>query len=73
MHQHDSQIEQLTAGRFAQDAEFAKAVDSPGIRDFFATQGATPITSTPEEFSAHIRAEVVKLGKMVRDSGAKAD
>ena len=55
------------------NAEFAKVIDSPGIRDFFATQGATPITSTPEEFSAHIRAEVVKLGKMVRDSGAKAD
>jgi tripartite-type tricarboxylate transporter receptor subunit TctC len=55
------------------NAEFAKVVNSPEIRDFFATQGATPITSTPEEFSAHMRAEVVKLGKMVRDSGAKAD
>src|SRR2546425_5598220 len=55
------------------NADFAKVVNSPEIRDFFATQGATPITSTPEEFSAHMRAEVVKLGKMVRDSGAKAD
>jgi tripartite-type tricarboxylate transporter receptor subunit TctC len=55
------------------NAEFAKVVNSPEIRDFFATQGATPMTSTPEQFSAHMRAEVVKLGKMVRDSGAKAD
>jgi len=55
------------------NAEFAKAVNSPEIRDFFATQGATPITSTPEQFAAHMRAEVVKLGKMVTDSGAKAD
>src|SRR6266700_1206602 len=55
------------------NAEFAKAVNSTEIRDFFATQGATPITCTPEQFAAHMRTEVVKLGKMVRDSGAKAD
>jgi len=55
------------------NAEFAKAINSPEIRDFFATQGATPITSTPEQFTAHMRAEVAKLGKMVKDSGAKAD
>jgi tripartite-type tricarboxylate transporter receptor subunit TctC len=54
-------------------AEFAKAVNSPEIRDFFATQGATPMTSTPEQFAAHMRAEIAKLGKMVKDSGAKAD
>jgi len=55
------------------NAEFAKAINSPEIRDFFATQGATPMTSTPEQFTAHMRAEVAKLGKMVKDSGAKAD
>jgi len=55
------------------NAEFAKVINSPEIRDFFATQGATPITSTPEQFAAHMRAEVAKLGKMVKDSGAKAD
>jgi len=55
------------------NAEFAKVINSPEIRDFFATQGATPMTSTPEQFAAHMRAEVAKLGKMVKDSGAKAD
>jgi tripartite-type tricarboxylate transporter receptor subunit TctC len=55
------------------NAEFAKVINSSEIRDFFATQGATPMTSTPEQFAAHMRAEVAKLGKMVRDSGAKAD
>src|SRR5260370_41194615 len=38
------------------NAEFPKAGNSPEIRHFFATQGATPITSTPEEFCAHRRA-----------------
>ena len=55
------------------NAEFAKVINSPEIRDFFATQGATPMTSTPAQFAAHMRAEVAKLGKMVKDSGAKAD
>jgi tripartite-type tricarboxylate transporter receptor subunit TctC len=55
------------------NAEFAKVINSSEIRDFFATQGATPITSTPEQFAAHMRAEVAKLGKMVKESGAKAD
>ena len=55
------------------NAEFAKVINSPEIRDFFGTQGATPMTSTPAQFAAHMRAEVAKLGKMVKDSGAKAD
>ncbi len=55
------------------NAEFAKVVDSAEIRDFFATQGATPMASTPEQFAAHMRADIAKLGKVVRDSGARAD
>lgn len=55
------------------NAEFAKVVNSQEIRDFFATQGATPMTSTPEQFAAHMRADIAKLGKVVKDSGAKAD
>src|SRR6266702_1566096 len=55
------------------NGELAKVVNSPEIREFFATQGATPMASSPEQFAAHMRAEVVKLGKMVTDSGAKAD
>jgi tripartite-type tricarboxylate transporter receptor subunit TctC len=60
-----------TVGRI--NAEFAKVINSSEIRDFFATQGATPMTSTPEQFAAHMRVEIAKLGKMVKDSGAKAD
>ncbi len=55
------------------NAEFAKAVQSSEIRDFFATQGATPMTSTPEQFADHMRADILKLGKAVKASGAKAD
>ena len=54
-------------------AELAKVLALPDIKEFFAAQGATPITNTPEQFTAHIRAEIAKLGKAVKDSGARAD
>ena len=55
------------------NGELAKAVNSPEIREFFATQGATPMASSPEQFAEHMRADIVKLGKAVKASGAKAD
>jgi tripartite-type tricarboxylate transporter receptor subunit TctC len=53
--------------------ELAKVLALPDMKEFFAAQGATPITSTSEQFTAHMRAEVAKLGKAVKDSGAQAD
>jgi tripartite-type tricarboxylate transporter receptor subunit TctC len=55
------------------NGELAKVVNSPEIKEFFATQGATPMASSPEQFAEHMRADIVKLGKAVRVSGAKAD
>jgi tripartite-type tricarboxylate transporter receptor subunit TctC len=55
------------------NGELAKAVNSPEIKEFFATQGATPMASSPEQFAEHMRADIVKLGKAVKASGAKAD
>jgi len=55
------------------NGELAKVVNSPEIREFFATQGATPMASSPEQFAEHMRADIVKLGKAVKASGAKAD
>jgi len=55
------------------NGELAKVVNSPEIKEFFATQGATPMASSPEQFADHMRADIVKLGRAVRASGAKAD
>ncbi len=32
-----------------------------------------PVTSTPDEFSAHIKREIAKWGKVVRTAGLQAD
>lgn len=55
------------------NAEFGKAVRLPDVQNIYGKVGALPITSTPEEFAAHVQAEMVKLGKLVQLSGARVD
>jgi tripartite-type tricarboxylate transporter receptor subunit TctC len=38
---------------------------------YLAAQGLEPIIGTPEQFSAFIRAETVKWGKVVKDANIK--
>jgi tripartite-type tricarboxylate transporter receptor subunit TctC len=55
------------------NAEFGKAVRSPEVQNVYTKVGAVPVTDTPEEFAAHIQAEMAKLGKLVQLSGARVD
>ena len=55
------------------NAEFGKAVRLPDVQNVYAKVGAIPVTSTPEEFAAHIQSEMAKLGKLVKLSGARID
>jgi tripartite-type tricarboxylate transporter receptor subunit TctC len=43
------------------------------LKERFASLGMEPMSSTPEQFSAHLRAETVKWARIVRESGAKAE
>jgi tripartite-type tricarboxylate transporter receptor subunit TctC len=36
-------------------------------------EGAEPIGSTPEEFGAHIKAEIARVGRVVREAGIKIE
>ena len=54
-------------------AEIALAPRSPDIGARLAAEGAEPGGTTPDEFAAYIRREIVKWAKVVRESGAKAD
>lgn len=45
----------------------------PAIAKQMSSQGADPVHMRADEFDAYIRSEVAKLGKIVRESGAKAE
>ena len=49
------------------------ALKNPELRARLAGQGAEVVGNSPAEFSAYIRAEIVKWTKVIKDSGAKAD
>jgi tripartite-type tricarboxylate transporter receptor subunit TctC len=55
------------------NAEFARVVQAPEIRNVYEKIGADPIAMTPEEFEKRTVAEIAKLGPVVRASGAKVD
>ena len=53
--------------------EIAAILELPDVRRTLATQGVDVIGGTPEQFAAHIRAEIPKWTEIVRLSGARAD
>ncbi len=55
------------------NAEVNKAVQNADLRQRLSTQGAEPLGGTSEDYAAYIRSELGRWGKVVRDSGARAD
>jgi len=49
--------------------ETAAAIRSPDISSKLAAEAVLPIGSTPEEFTAHIRDELARIGKVIREAG----
>jgi tripartite-type tricarboxylate transporter receptor subunit TctC len=55
------------------NSEIAHALAQLDMQGRFVTQGIDLQSSTPEQFGALIKSEVVKWRKVVRDAGAKVD
>ena len=53
--------------------EIVAVLALPDVAERLSAQGAEPVASSPQEFAAFIRAEVVKFGKLVKQSGATVD
>ena len=54
------------------NAEFVKALQSKEVRDQLLPQAAFVTPTTPEELGAMVKRDMVRLGQVVRESGAKA-
>lgn len=53
--------------------EVARIMQLPDVKERIGALGGVPRTNTPDEFDAFIRAEVDKLGKIVKAANAYAD
>jgi tripartite-type tricarboxylate transporter receptor subunit TctC len=55
------------------NVEIVKALNLPDVREKLSGLGAEIVADSPEEFSALVKAEVVKWADVVKKSGAKVD
>src|SRR5438445_4189417 len=55
------------------NAEFARVMADPTIRQRLSESGFEPRTSTPEEFGAYLKSEIAKWAKVIRESRISLD
>jgi len=55
------------------NAEIARALANPTVRERMLTHGATPSPSTPQQAAAKIESEIEKWAKVVQATGVKVD
>jgi tripartite-type tricarboxylate transporter receptor subunit TctC len=53
--------------------EVSRVLDAPDVKARFAARGAVPKPSAPEQFDEFVRAEAVKLGKVVKAAAIRVD
>ena len=55
------------------NAELNKILRDPDVKQKFADQGVNPAGGPPERFSEHLRTQIEKWGRVVKESGAKVE
>ena len=53
--------------------EIARLAAQPDVRQKLLTLGLDPVASTPEDFTAYVKTETVKWGKLVREAGIRVN
>ena len=53
--------------------EIVASLADPAVRERILAQGSIIVGSTPEQFDAHIKAEIAKWAKVAKETGIKAD
>ncbi|MBI4190580.1 MAG: hypothetical protein HY525_08580 [Betaproteobacteria bacterium] len=53
--------------------EVSRMLKLPDVIDRLVADGAEPVGTTPAEFAAYIKAEIIKWERVIKQSGAKAD
>jgi tripartite-type tricarboxylate transporter receptor subunit TctC len=55
------------------NAEFVKALESDEVRNALLPQGSIIIPGKPEDLAAMVARDIVRLGEVVKESGAKPE
>ena len=50
-----------------------KVLRAPATRERFAVEGVEPVGNTSMQFASHIKRELDKWGKVVKDAGIRVD
>ena len=53
--------------------EIARILHQPDVKEKLAADGADAVGNTPEQFGAHIRSEIAKYGKLIKQIGLKPE
>ncbi len=51
--------------------DIVRALHQPSVRDKLASTGVEVVGSTPEQFSAKIKSEIARMGKVIRNAGIR--
>ena len=54
-------------------AEVVKVLKTPDVRERLVASGSDPVGSTPEAFHAHVKAELARWGKVIRDNNIRSE
>ncbi len=55
------------------NGEINKILQMSDVRERFRNGGVEPVGGAPEQFGEHLRSEIVKWGKVVKEAGAKVE
>jgi tripartite-type tricarboxylate transporter receptor subunit TctC len=55
------------------NAETVRVLNLPEVRERFHTLGVDVIGSSPEQFAQHLKSEIAKWGRVVRDAKIRVD
>src|SRR5206468_3127240 len=55
------------------NAEVNRALKTPEVRERLAAEGGEALGGSPEQFASFLKAEHAKWGRVVKESGAKAE
>ena len=55
------------------NSEINKILQMPDVRERFRNGGVEPVGGTPEKFGEHLHSEIIKWGRVVKESGAKVE